>query len=104
MIENIKTKIVATLLLTIMMISNIIQLFPLLESNATSIGDSIYIESIGKVEYHLKSHETSSGGFVITELAGYKDNGKFYPAYCLDHDLHGADGDSGYNVTLTELI
>ena len=104
MSKKIRTKMIATLLLTIMFISNIIQLFPLLESNAASIGDSIYIESIGTVEYHLKSHETSSGGYVITNLAGYHDNGKFYPAYCLDHELHGADENGGYNVTLTELI
>ena len=104
MIRNLKTKMIATLLLTIMLISNIIQLVPLLESNAASVGDSIFIESIGTVQYHLQSHATTSGGYVITHLAGYHDNGKFYPAYCLDHDLHGVEDGNGYNVTLTQLL
>src|SRR5699024_4817852 len=44
------------------------------------------------------------GGYVITHLAGYHDNGIFYPAYCLNRDLHGADNNGGYEVTLTHLF
>ena len=104
MLKSIRTKIIATLLLTIMLISNIIQLIPLLESNAANVGDTIFISSVGEVEHHLKSHATSSGGYVITNLAGYQDNGTFYPAYCLDHTAHGVEDGDGYNVTLTDLI
>ncbi len=97
----IKNKIIATLLLTIMLISNIIQIFPLIQSLAVNVNDTIYLQSMGTVPYHLKSKRL---GYVITELAGYSDNGKFYPAYCLDKDLHGVDSNAGYNVTLTDLI
>ena len=97
----INNKIIATILLTIMLISNIIQIFPLIQSLAVNVNDTIYLQSVGTVPYHLKSRGL---GYVITELAGYSDNGKFYPAYCLDKDLHGVDGNAGYNVTLTELI
>lgn len=97
----INNKIIATMLLTIMLISNIIQIFPLIQSLAVNVNDTIYLQSVGTVPYHLKSRGL---GYVITELAGYSDNGKFYPAYCLDKDLHGVDGNAGYNVTLTELI
>ena len=101
MIRNINTKIVATLLLTIILISNVLPIFPLLQSDAINVGDTIAIQSIGTVPYHLKSQGL---GYVITELAGYHDNGSFYPAYCLESKAHGVDGNGGYNVTLTELI
>ena len=72
----INNKIIATMLLTIMLISNIIQIFPLIQSLAVNVNDTIYLQSVGTVPYHLKSRGL---GYVITELAGYSDNGKIYP-------------------------
>lgn len=54
--SNINKKIMATLLLIIILVSDLIGIFPLLESKATNIGDTIYLDSIGVVDYHLKSH------------------------------------------------
>ena len=81
--KNIKIKIISTLTLIIMLISNIIDILPLIKSLATDIGDTKNIVSTGTVEYHLKSHDVSQGSYVITHLAGYYDGGTFYPAYCL---------------------
>lgn len=60
MIKNINVKIIASLLLIIMLISNLIGIFPLLESLATNVGDEIHIQSIGTVKYHLKSRGVST--------------------------------------------
>jgi hypothetical protein len=87
MLKFINKKIVATLLLTLMLLSNIIPIIPLLKSlavNDKNMGDVLNIVSIGSVPYHLKSHGVASGGYVITHLAGYYDNGNFYPAYCMN--------------------
>lgn len=60
--KSINKKIIATIVLMIMIFTNIINIFPLLKSYATNneIGDRKYIESVGTVEYHLKSRGVSS--------------------------------------------
>ena len=104
--RNIKVKIISTLILIVMLISNILEIFPLLQSFATDIGDNKNIVSIGTVDYHLKSHDVSQGSYVITHLAGYYDGGTFYPAYCLQRDRDGAgiDGLPSYDVNINKIL
>ena len=104
--RNIKVKIISTLILIVMLISNILEIFPLLQSFATDIGDNKNIVSIGTVDYHLKSHDVSQGSYVITHLAGYYDGGTFYPAYCLQRNRDGAgiDGLPSYDVNINNIL
>lgn len=97
-----KSKIIATFLLTIIVMTNIL---PLSTSLAVhNVGDSIALTSIGEVPLHLKSHALKSGGYVLTHLAGYNENGKFYPAYCLNKTRPGVDDTREYSVTLAEIL
>ena len=96
-----KSKVLATILLAIVIMTNIL---PAGVSLAANLGDSVGITSIGTVPYHLKSHAVSSGGYVITHLAGYYENGNFYPAYCLDVKKPGVGDQPDYSVTLTEIL
>ena len=95
-----KNKIIATILLTIVIMTNIL---PAGVSLAANIGDSIGLTSIGSVPYHLRSASVN-GNYVITHLAGYYDNGNFYPAYCLNVDKPGVDNGNDYSVTLIEIL
>lgn len=106
MIKNIKKKFIAVLLLILMILSNIIPIIPSISfaANNNCLGSTMNIVSIGSVPYHLKSHGVSSGGYVITHLAGYYDNGTFYPAYCMQRDLTGAGDDLSYDVTITDIL
>ena len=103
-----KNKIIATILLIITIITNIVPLLPqnlslAVDDNKT--GTIRFIECVGEVPYHLKSHDVASGGYVITALAGYDKNGTFYPAYCMNRKAHGADDyETRYNVTLTDVL
>ena len=76
-----KQKIMATFLLVLVILTNVL---PVGVSFAANQGDSVGITSVGRVPYHLKSHALPSGGYVKTSLAGYYENGNFYPAYCLN--------------------
>lgn len=59
--RNIKMKIMATMLLLIMLITNIIEILPAIKSMAVNnIGDKKFIQSIGTVQYHLKSRAVST--------------------------------------------
>lgn len=97
-----KNKIVATILLAIIIVTNILPVGISLAGH--NVGDSVGLTSIGTVPYHLKSHAVSSGGYVITHLAGYYEGGTFYPAYCLNHDRDGVGNVADYSVTLTEIL
>ncbi len=105
MIKNINKKIIAILLLIVTVLSNIIPIIQLESyANNDNIGESINITSKGTVPYHLKSHGVGSDGYVITHLAGYYDDGKFYPAYCMNRELTGARDDLSYDVTITDIL
>lgn len=105
MLKKCKTKIVATLLLILTLVSNIIPIIPAVKSlAANSIGTKLDIVCVGYVPYHLKSHAVASGGYVRTALAGYYDNGTFYPAFCIEKVKPGVDNDTEYSVTLTEIL
>ena len=95
-----KSKILATILLTIVIMTSIL---PTGASLAANIGDSIGLTSIGTVPYHLRS-SSLGGNYIITHLAGYYENGNFYPAYCLNVDKPGVEETEGYDVTLTEIL
>ena len=95
-----KSKILATILLTIVIMTSIL---PTGASLAANIGDSIGLTSIGTVPYHLRS-SSLGGNYIITHLAGYYENGNFYPAYCLNVDRPGVEETEGYDVTLTEIL
>lgn len=106
MIKNINKKFIAVLLLILTILSNIIPIIPFISfaANNNDLGTTLNIVSIGSVPYHLKSHAVSTGGYVITHLAGYYDNGTFYPAYCMQRDLAGAGDDLSYDVTITDIL
>ena len=95
-----KSKVLATILLAIVIMTNIL---PAGVSLAAIIGDSIGLTSIGTVPYHLRS-SSLGGNYIITHLAGYYENGNFYPAYCLNVDKPGVEETEGYDVTLTEIL
>ena len=95
-----KSKVLATILLAIVIMTNIL---PAGVSLAANIGDSIGLTSIGTVPYHLRS-SSLGGNYIITHLAGYYENGNFYPAYCLNVDKPGVEETEGYDVTLTEIL
>lgn len=104
MIKKFNKKIVAMFLLILTLLSNIIPTITF-AYHTHDIGTVLDIVCVGSVEYHLKSYGVPSRGYVKTSLAGYYDNGTFYPAYCLDRPLRGVD-DTGieYSVTITDIL
>lgn len=71
-------------------------------SHATFSIDKAGIYSKGNCQYLLKNRET--GGLIIVAKAFYKNNGKEYPAYCLNVDLSGVGAVDGYDVTVDEAV
>lgn len=65
-----------------------------------------YIVKIGEAPYHLKYYNESKKMYTYTvcSIVGhYKDN-KFYPAYCLNRDLHGVGYVDSYTVDVDNVI
>lgn len=107
MLKKIRKKIIATMLLVLIMLTNFLPIFPMIKSlavNNNNIGTTLDIVNLGEVPYHLKSHGVASGGYVITHVVGYYDNGSFYPAFCMNSDRVGVDNEREYGVTITEIL
>lgn len=74
--------------------------------NAYSVSNA-YIYSVKDPEYHLQYWNESKNAwyYIITTYVGYTgEDGKFYPAYCLNSDRHGVGEEAPYTVTVTEAI
>jgi TQXA domain-containing protein len=54
---------------------------------------------IGNASYHLKYNDR----YIICSIIGYNRNGKFYPAYCMNQELPGAETQN-YTVNISEVI
>lgn len=73
---------------------------------ASSQMSEAYIQKVADAPQHLQHYNASKGAYtyVICSVVGHNQNGVFYPAYCLNHDLNGAetgaytvDIDAAYN-------
>ncbi|MBE5820166.1 MAG: hypothetical protein E7310_05080 [Clostridiales bacterium] len=67
-----------------------------------------YIYSVGKeTDYHFQywNDEKNIWSYVTTTYVGYTaEDGKFYPAYCVNRELPGVGEVDSYTVTVTEAI
>lgn len=99
--SKISQKILGIVLLAIIFISyasNLIQA-------AYEITEA-YIVQIGEAPYHLKYYNESKGMYTYStcSIVGHYENGTFYPAYCLNRDLHGVGAVESYMVDVDSLI
>ena len=100
MIKIIK-KILIILLLSIIFISYV-----------SNIVKAVYeikeasIVKIGEAPYHLKYYNESKKmySYSVCSIVGYYKENKFYPAYCLNRDLHGVGYVDSYTVDIDNVI
>lgn len=100
MLKTIK-KIPVILLLSIIFISNAINIvkavYEIQEAQVVKIGDA---------PYHLKYYNENKKMYTysICSIVGYYKDDKFYPAYCLNRDLHGVGAVDSYTVDVDNII
>ena len=72
---------------------------------AVNLDQRIPIKDFGKCEYTLQ-YKRSDGvwSYITCTFAGYEENGKIYPAYCVNRGLDGVGEIDTYNVDLTKLM
>lgn len=72
---------------------------------AVSMNQRILIQNYGECDYTLQ-FKRSDGvwSYVTCVFAGYSENGKVYPAYCVNRGLDGVGEREAYNVDLTKLM
>ena len=90
-------KIVSVVLLLIIVLTNLSQVF------AINAGDTITITNLGDCnEEHLYYTRDGVRMKITTKYLAYHENGKYYPAYCVNRELPGAEiGD--YSVSVEEF-
>ncbi|MGN1299668.1 MAG: SpaA isopeptide-forming pilin-related protein [Candidatus Scatovivens sp.] len=79
-----------------------------ISSNIISYGIEInksHLVKIGSADKHLKYYREASGlsTYIQCSIVGYYENDKFYPAYCMNRDLPGAET-SEYDVEINEIL
>lgn len=79
-----------------------------ISSNIISYGIEInkaHLVKIGNADKHLKYYREASGlsTYIQCSIVGYYENNKFYPAYCMNRDLPGAET-SEYDVEINEIL
>ena len=99
--SKILSKILVILLLSIIFISNAHQIV-----NAAFEISEAYIQKIGDADYHLKYYKEEKGMYTYCtcSIVGHYQDGKFYPAYCLNRDMHGVGAVENYSVDVDSLI
>ena len=99
--SKILSKILVVLLLSIIFISNAHQMV-----NAAFEISEAYIQKIGDADYHLKYYKEEKGMYTYCtcSIVGHYQDGKFYPAYCLNRDMHGVGAVENYSVDVDSLI
>lgn len=98
---KIMKKILSILLLAIVFISNTGSII----KAAYEFTES-YIVQIGEAPYHLKYYNESKGMYTysICAIVGHYENGKFFPAYCLNRDLNGVGKVDSYFVDVDSVV
>lgn len=95
-----KNKISSIVLMIIILINSIL---PIANAATCAIGTDIQLKGYGSVECHVRNKE--SGDYAITtDLVGYYNGGTFFPAYCLNRGLNGADNSFTHNVNISRLL
>ena len=99
--SKILSKILVILLLAIIFISNAYEIV-----KASYEISEEYIQKIGVADYHLKYYKEEKGMYTycICNIVGYYNDGTFYPAYCLNKDMHGVGTVENYSVDIDSLI
>ena len=100
---KITKKIVAILMLLILMLSSISNIIYAAEISEANLIDR------GNAEYHLQywNSDANAWYYVITAFVTYEENGRQYPAYCLNREFPGVGGQEGYDsytVDITSVI
>lgn len=67
---------------------------------ALNVGEKVNLVSLGECPHDLGVNN----GYVVTEVVGYYRDGEFYPAYCLDRELHGASTDFTYDLDVDHVM
>lgn len=91
-------KIISSILLIFMIVSQFGGVF------ATSVGQVEDLVSLGECGRDLlyRSNQGVTGD-VITHYVVYHENGRSYPAYCLNVNLHGVDDNDNYGVEVQDM-
>ena len=90
--------VVMVFLLLFSAIQNIVQ--------AVTFNQDVNIYKIGDCEYTLQywKEEIQKWSYIICTYVVYQENGKTYPAYCLNRELDGVGQVDSYDVNLESLI
>ena len=94
-----KIKSYKKILIPIILIILIIGIVPI-KSNAVVPIDTAYVYANRKTDALLKCE----GMNIHTHLAMYQNDGKEYPAYCLNRDLYGVEIGFSQNLTVNSLL
>lgn len=72
---------------------------------AVSMNQRILINNYGECDYTLQfKRSDGKWSYVTCTFVGYSENGKVYPAYCVNKGIDGVGEVDPYNVDLTKLM
>lgn len=94
-------KIIAVILLLLLIVASIQNIV-----QAVTFKQDVNIYNLGECEYTLQYWKESiqNWSYIICHYVVYQENGKTYPAYCLNRDEKGVGDVDSYNVNLESLI
>lgn len=93
-------KIISVIMLILLFFSNIQNIVI-----GATYHQNVNIVIIGECDYSLKyKRKDGVWAYITCTYVGYKENGKIYPAYCLNRGLDGVGEIDNYDVNLEDLI
>lgn len=93
-------RIIAVVILVILLLSSVQNV-----AQAVTLKQDVNIYQIGKCDYTLQ-YKRPDGvwSYITCTYVVYQENGKTYPAYCLNRELDGVGEIDNYDVNLEKLI
>lgn len=92
-------KLLCVLLVVLTLFSTCFNLVSSAHTNITSA----YLQKIGQADYHLKYDHGDRVSYIICSVVGHHIDGVFYPAYCVNRNLAGAET-APYDVAITQVL
>lgn len=97
--KKVKTKIIFIFLIIVMILQNALTVY----STAILIKKAD-LEKGSSINTHIQFKKNNKWVNVVCNYIHYNKENKKYPAYCINHGLHGVDEEGAYTVNISKIL
>lgn len=97
--KKVKTKIIFIFLIIIIILQNTLTVY-----SAAILIKKADLEKGSSINTHIQFKKNNKWVNVVCNYIHYNKDNKKYPAYCINHGLHGVDEEGAYTVNISKVL